>query len=82
MDIKTKFIPKDKVWVMLRSTPHECTIFGVVISSTPIGSRVSTRITYNIEYKEYLGAGSLSFDESEVFATKEELKQYIISKFN
>lgn len=82
MDIKTKFNPKDKVWVMLRSTPHECTIFGVVTSSTPIGPKIFTRVSYNMEYEDFFGRESSSFDESEVFATKEELKQYIISKFN
>lgn len=82
MDIKTKFNPKDKVWVMLRSTPHECIIFGVTASSFPMESKISTRVTYNMEYEESSGGECSTFDESEVFATKEELKQYIISKIN
>ena len=73
MEIKTKYEPHQKVWIMKGEKPTEIEICGVNIDCGKIGS-ISGGVRIRYHFKEgFLNGGTFEELEKDVFATKEEL---------
>jgi len=70
MGIRTEFLPGDCVWVMFRNRPEQ---FKVVTIKITIPEDMNTKIVYVLATH----VGQNEYDSSEVFETKEQLKQSI-----
>ena len=75
MEIKTRFAPGDRVWAI-----RDCKAVEVMISSISITSPKTLLPTVHITYRGTYNGGKIAIlDESECFATNEELINYITS---
>ncbi len=72
MKIETKFSINDTVWVMKNNKPHSICIYGirVNVSAYPTGC-YGIGISQNVSYFDF--GNHESVNESDCFATKEEL---------
>ena len=77
MDIKTKFNPGDKVWVMKENKP-QCLIINAIFIT--ISLDFNKGIKYGIKYNCSLGNLGDKYEEKELFATKEDLKNYLFNE--
>ena len=73
MQIKTKFEPRQKVWVIKNNKPTELEICGVNIDCGKVGS-LSGGIRVRYHFSEgFINGGTFEESEEAVFLTKEEL---------
>lgn len=72
MDIKTKFTPDDKCWVMNENRPVEAVVISVKISIEHRSLPARIECMISIGNKRVVTCG-----EEFIFATKEELKKSI-----
>lgn len=75
MEIKTRFAPGDRVWAI-----RDCKAVEIAICSISINSPKTLLPTAHITYSGTYNGGKIAIlDESECFATKEELINYLTS---
>lgn len=77
MNIKTKYNPGDEVWTMIENKP-QCLIVNTIFIIASLSN--DKEIKYGIKYNcslSYLGG---NYVEKELFATKEDLKNYLFGK--
>lgn len=72
--METKFNIGDSVYLMYNNKPTTVTIGRIIISPDKSDASV-IRIIYEIK----LGAGTYGINENKVFATKEELRDYVFA---
>lgn len=77
MNIKTKYNPGDKVWVMIQNKPEYLIVNAISIVAN---LTFDNEIKYNIKYNCFLGRFGGNYEEKELFATKEDLKNYLFGK--
>lgn len=77
MNIKTKYNPGDKIWIMIRNKPQYLIVNTI---SIVVGLGFDKEIGYNIKYNCSLGFLGGDYEEKELFATKEDLKNYLFGK--
>lgn len=72
--IETKFDIGQKVWILVDSKAVERVVRRVNVSLT----KKEVRVEYNMEATEKYSTDEYTFyDESKVFATKEELRKFV-----
>lgn len=77
MNIKTKYKPGDKVWVMIKNKPQYLIVNSISII---VSLNFNKEIGYYINYNCSLGCLGGNYEEKELFATKEDLKNYLFGK--
>lgn len=77
MNIKTRYNPGDKVWTMIENKPEYLIVNSISII---VSLDFNKGIKYNIKYNCSLGYIGGNYVEKELFATKEDLKNYLFDK--
>ena len=75
MEIQTKFKPGDPVWYMKNNKPLQRSINRIRIFSGYEDGGIYVRVQYTFD--SFDAVSEKFYDESDLFATKEELKESI-----
>ena len=78
MEIKTKHIPGARVWVMKDNQPFEMEVKEINVNVKENYNRDSFDI--DVKYKVSDSYRVLTLDESQCFATKEELRKHLFDE--
>lgn len=74
MKINTKYNPGQEVWIMKDNKPLKLFVHAIRIV---VGLNNDKKIVYGISYNLANGSEGGDFDENEIYATKEDLKNSI-----